>query len=75
LPIHPAGHLLTVPARTRRDELIALIVLIVLAIAITRLRHVDWHAELEQGPLHDGLQSGASSVADAGTSRAVLTGN
>jgi len=50
-------------------------VLIVLAIAITRLRHVDWHAELEQGPLHDGLQSGASSVADAGTSRAVLTGN
>lgn len=49
-------------------------VLVVLALATARLRHTDWDVELEQGPVHDGLQGGASSVAEAGSSRTVLTG-
>ena len=48
-------------------------VLVVLALATARLRDADWEAELEQGPLQDGLQGDASSVAEAGPPRSVLT--
>ena len=48
-------------------------VLVVLALATARLRDADWEAELEQGPLQDGLQDDASSVAEAGPPRSVLT--
>ena len=49
-------------------------VLCVLVIAGAMLRRADWSPELEQGGLQDGLQPGASSVAEAGTSRTALTG-
>ena len=49
-------------------------VLIVLVLATARLRNADWDAELEQGSLQDGLQDDASSVAEAGPPRSVLTG-
>jgi MFS family permease len=48
-------------------------VICVLIFAATRMRHSDWAPELEQGPLQDGLQDGASSVAPAGTASTVLT--
>jgi MFS family permease len=49
-------------------------VLVVLAIAVVMLRRVAWSPELEQGEPQDGVQPGASSVAEAGTSRTALTG-
>jgi len=49
-------------------------VLCVLVIAGAALRRVDWSPELEQGDVQDDLQPGASSVAEAGTSRTALTG-
>jgi hypothetical protein len=58
LPIHPAGHLLTVPARTRRDELIALVALIALAIAITGVLAI---IEPSTNPLSDDEPKPASS--------------
>jgi hypothetical protein len=58
LPTHPAGHLLTVPARARRDELIALVVLIALAIAITGFLAV---IEPSANPLTDDAPSPAAS--------------
>jgi len=58
LPIHPAGHLLTVPARARRDELIALVVLVVLAIAITGILAI---IEPSANPLTDDEPSPATS--------------
>jgi MFS family permease len=48
-------------------------VIVVLAIAAVALRRVDWSPELERGPVQDGLQPDASSVADAGNSRTALT--
>jgi len=59
LPIHPAGHLLTVPARARRDELIALVVLIALAAAITGILAV---IEPSADPLPDDEPSPAASA-------------
>jgi hypothetical protein len=59
LPIHPAGHLLTVPARARRDELIALVVLIALAAAITGILAV---IEPSASPLSDDEPSPAASA-------------
>ncbi len=49
-------------------------VLCVLALAAGLLRRSEWTPELEQGPLQDGLQDGASSVAEAGPVRTALTG-
>ncbi len=49
-------------------------VLAVLGIAITLLRRSEWSPELEQGDPQAGVQGGASSVAEAGTSRMALTG-
>jgi hypothetical protein len=59
LPIHPEGHLLTVPARARRDELIALVVLIFLAIAITGVLAI---IEPGANPLGDEPQPAASAT-------------
>jgi hypothetical protein len=60
LPIHPAGHLLTVPARARRDELIALVVLVVLAIAITGILAI---IEPSANPLGDDPAPASSETA------------
>ena len=49
-------------------------VLVVLAYAAASLRHVDWTPQLEQGSVQDGVQDGASSVAEADASRTLLTG-
>jgi hypothetical protein len=56
--MHPAGHLLTVPARARRDELIALVVLIVLAIAIAGVLAI---IEPSANPLADDEPTPAAS--------------
>jgi MFS family permease len=49
-------------------------VIAVLALAAGSLRRAEWSPELEQGPVQDVVQDGASSVAGAGASRTLLTG-